>query len=66
MNEILVKRIKSFLWRGGMMTLATFLAFAAQNLADLGLPTWLVVSLGLGLGELSKYLNNTSVVSIAQ
>lgn len=61
-DSVLVKRVKSLLWRGGMMALATFIGFLANSLAELGLPTWAVVSGGLLLGELSKYLNSPAAV----
>jgi hypothetical protein len=52
-----VKRFKSFLWRGGAVATAAFLNFAVANVADLGLPTPVAVTLGLILGEVTKYLN---------
>ncbi len=56
-NSVLVKRIKSLLWRGSMMALAVLTSFLLENLASLDLPQWATVIVGLGLGELSKWLN---------
>lgn len=61
MNEQLWKRIKSLLWRAGMMALAVFIDYVASNLGILDLPVWGVGVLGLALGELSKYLNTKKV-----
>jgi hypothetical protein len=56
-RAILIKRIKSLLWRGSMMALAVLVSFLLDNVSSLDLPQWATVVLGLGLGELSKYLN---------
>jgi hypothetical protein len=57
MDSQLVKRIKSFMWRGAMLGIAAFVDYALANLGVLELPTLVTAVLGLGLGELSKYLN---------
>lgn len=57
MNSQIGKRIKSLIWRGGMMGAAVFVSFLADNILGLGLPGWSTTVLGLGLGEVSKYLN---------
>lgn len=54
----LVKRIKSFLWRAGMVGLTAAVAWVLANLDLLHLPTWAVGLIGLVLGEVSKYLNS--------
>lgn len=56
-KEQLVKRLKSLAWRIGMMVAAVAVDFLLQNLGLFGLPTIVTVSLGLVLGEVSKYLN---------
>ncbi len=53
----LVKRLKSFVWRASMMALAVFFSTLSASVADLQLPAWATLALGLGLGEISKYLN---------
>jgi hypothetical protein len=58
MNEVYVKRLKSFAWRLGMMLLAVALDFTAKNLGDFEMSDEITVILGLVLGELSKYLNS--------
>lgn len=59
-KTILIKRLKSFAWRTGMMLLALFVAFIADNLKLFELSPDVVVVLGLFLGELSKYFNTQS------
>ena len=58
MNEVLLKRIKSLLWRSGMMAAAVLVAGLSDGLAGLELPPLAVAVLGLALGELSKFLNS--------
>lgn len=57
----LLKRAKSFMWRGAMMALAVFVTYAMENLDMLELPAVATVLLGLVLGEVSKYLNTQKV-----
>lgn len=61
MNELLLKRVKSLLWRAAMMGVAVALAFLAENLASLELGETVTVVLGLVLGEISKALNTPRV-----
>lgn len=58
----LVKRIKSLAWRAGMMALAVFITVIADNAASLELHPTVTVILGLVLGEISKFLNQTKSV----
>ena len=53
----LLKRIKSFAWRIGMMTLAFFLTITADNIGMLELNPAFSILLGLVLGEVSKAIN---------
>lgn len=53
----LVKRLKSFAWRVGMVTLAGALAGIAQYLDILALSPFMTTIIGLALGEVSKYVN---------
>jgi len=55
-----VKRLKSFLWRTGMMVLAVTIDIVASNLGMLELNPEVTVLLGLALGEVSKYLNSST------
>lgn len=57
-RQILVKRLKSFLWRSVMLLLAVALDFVMQNLGLFDLSPAVVVIVGLVLGEVSKELNN--------
>lgn len=54
----ITNRIKSLVWRASMMGLVVVLDTVAQELTEFHLPAWLVLFAGLGLGEVSKYLNN--------
>lgn len=58
MNELLIKRVKSLLWRALMMGLAIFCTVLAENVASVGIPAGYTVVLGLIFGELSKFLNS--------
>jgi len=53
-----LKKIKSFLWRTGMMVLSAAVLYLIENLGDFNLPQWIVVPLGLILGEISKQIND--------
>lgn len=57
MNDQLLKRLQSLAWRAGMMALAAFLAFFAENIGLLELNPQATVIIGLVLGEVSKWLN---------
>jgi hypothetical protein len=56
-KEILVKRLKSFAWRTGMLVVAIAIDFTLENIGLLELPPLTVAVIGLVLGEVSKYLN---------
>jgi hypothetical protein len=53
------KRVKSFLWRTGMMCLAVVIVEVINILPSLELAPGITVLLGLILGEISKMINNT-------
>jgi hypothetical protein len=53
----ITKRIKSFLWRGLMMAVAAFIAYAMDNLDLLELSPLMTTVIGLVLGEVSKWMN---------
>jgi uncharacterized YccA/Bax inhibitor family protein len=57
MNIDYRSRIKSLLWRIGMMVLAVIIDWALKNVGVL-VPTQYTVLAGLILGEISKELNN--------
>lgn len=56
-NEQLKKRILSFLWRTGAMVVSAILAFVIDNATSLEIPPYVVILAGLGLSEITKYLN---------
>lgn len=60
MSEMLIKRIKSLLWRAGMMAIASFLAVISENIGLLELSPTVTIVMGLILGEVSKALNSKS------
>lgn len=51
-------RFVSFYWRTGGMALITLLNLISESLTTLGLPAWVVVLIGLAIGEGTKALNN--------
>jgi len=55
------KRVKSFLWRTGMMCLAVIISAITEQIPFMAelLGTTTTVLLGLFLGEMSKMINNT-------
>ena len=54
---IFVNRLKSFGWRSAMMGLAGLVGVLLQSLDLFQLDPFVIMLLGLVLGELSKYLN---------
>jgi hypothetical protein len=58
MNKELLKRIQSFLWRGGMMVLAFAFAWVASNVGLLELDVTTTTIIGLVFGEISKAIKN--------
>ena len=60
MNEIFLKRLKSFAWRALCVAVVAGLGFISSNLNLLELPDWSVVLAGLILGECTKWLNNNT------
>lgn len=69
-KQVLVSRFKSFLWRAAGYGLIATLAWMANNVGLLELPTlhigavdinltqWLIATLGLVTGEVTKYFNS--------
>jgi hypothetical protein len=62
MNTNLKKRIQSFAWRFGGLSVVSILAFTIQpDIAEaLALPHYLVVIIGLVANEITKWLNSSS------
>ena len=60
-KEELLKRLKSFGWRAGMMILSVLIAFVLDNLKVLNLSPAIIGILGLILGEVSKILNKNLI-----
>lgn len=57
MDSQFVKRLKSFTWRLGMVTLVFGLEWVSSNIGLLELQVQVTMVLGLIAGEISKYLN---------
>lgn len=53
------KRVKSFLWRTGMMILAVIVSQITDSLSLLTLSPMYITLLGLVLGEVSKWINTS-------
>lgn len=51
-------RVKSLLWRTGMMALAAIIDVVLQEMGGFNMPDAVTLILGLVLGEVSKYLHN--------
>ncbi len=58
MNLTLKKRIKSLLWRIGMMAAVVAVDQIAQNLGLFNIGPALTGIIGLTLGEVSKFINS--------
>lgn len=54
------KRVKSFLWRVAMMSLAILTSELQKEVTGLDIGNGLEVVLGLMLGEFSKWLNSNT------
>jgi hypothetical protein len=64
-KELLLKRIKSFLWRLCSVMLVAGLSWISQNITGFGLPDWAVAGVGLLIGEITKWINsNTNLFGI--
>lgn len=57
-KDLILKRVKSYLWRTGCMAGVAALNWLSTQLGMMGLPMWAVGLLGLAIGELVKWLNN--------
>ena len=59
MNRQLENRLKSLLWRAAMMSVVAVIDVVLQELTMFNMPDAVTLILGLVLGEISKFLNNT-------
>lgn len=59
-GDRIVKRLKSFLWRAGCVAAIAGASWASENLGLLELPVWLQGLVGLGLAEITKWLNDNT------
>jgi hypothetical protein len=58
LRQVYEARIKSFLWRLAAVMVVAGLNWLSQEITTWSLPTEVVAVLGLGLGELTKFLNS--------
>lgn len=58
-NIVTSPRFKSFLWRTSMMVLAVVISELNTYLTALEMSTTVIVVVGLILGEVSKFINQT-------
>ncbi len=57
-NLLISPRFISWYWSVGLVALIQFLNMISENLANLELPNWAVVLLGLALAQATKALSN--------
>jgi len=57
-GDKILRRVKSFVWRAACVAGVAGASWAAEHLNLLEVPMWLQGFLGLGLGEVTKWLNN--------
>ena len=60
MNQEILKRLKSFGWRFLCIALVAGLSWGSENLGLLEVPVWAQGVVGLVLGEITKWLNNST------
>lgn len=60
MDSQFTKRLKSLLWRAGMMGVAAIVTFLSAHLIDLQVSPTVTAVIGLVLGEVSKWLNTAT------
>ena len=53
-------RFVSFYWQAGSVALVGLLSLIGENLANLGLPEWAVIGVGLIFAQLTKAISNSS------
>ena len=58
-KRALLSRFKSLLWRAGAMLAALLINFMLDNIGLIGLNPIFVTIIGLGLGEVSKWINSS-------
>ncbi len=57
-KQVILKRLKSLLWRSGVLFLVALINFVMENLGLVKAPPLVVTVVGLLAGEATKFLNN--------
>ena len=57
-NLLLSPRFTTFYWNSGLILAVGFLNLMAEGIADIGLSSFWVVTIGLVLGQATKALSN--------
>ena len=57
-KKVFASRVKSLLWRAGMMAAVFLVDFTSENIGLFNLSPQVLVVAGLVLGEVSKFLNS--------
>lgn len=57
-----IKRLKALAWSVGTMLAPVVVDFIATNIELFNLPNWAVITIGLILAQITKYLNTPKVV----
>ena len=57
-KEVILKRLKSYLWRLAVLAGTEVVNYVVLFLADVEAPQVVVAVVGLALGEVTKHLNN--------
>ena len=60
--DILIKRLKSFVWRFGVALITFGLAWVADNVGLLELPMWVTMGISYGLNEVTKWWNSSQAL----
>lgn len=56
-KQIIISRIKSFLWRLGGYIVVAFLAWVLDTLTTIGIDPAIIAILALVVGEITKFVN---------
>lgn len=57
-NLLLSPRFTTFYWNSGLVLAVNFINLLVGSIAEIGLPAWAVVVIGLGLAQVTKALSN--------
>lgn len=55
---LLSPRLVAFYWHAGGMIVVQFLNIVSEQLVEMSAPSWLVITVGLVLAQITKAINN--------